>query len=89
MPPAAGLIGGILELLCMNMRLGYCFPHSLLCLGMRANTPETALSTPAFVPTVYYGPSDTLHTLPKTAGRRGGMGEMTARTASGGCKYRF
>ena len=47
-PVAAGLIGGILGLLFTSQGLGYCFPYSLLCLGMRANHPFLALKTGPF-----------------------------------------
>lgn len=48
-PVAAGLIGGILGLMCLHMGLGYSFPYSLLCLGMRANNLEMALNVIPFV----------------------------------------
>lgn len=48
-PVAAGLIGGILGLLCMNVGFGYSFPYSLLCLGMRANNPGMTLNTVPFL----------------------------------------
>lgn len=48
-PVAVGLIGGILGLVCMNWGLGYSFPYSLLCLGMRANNPNMALDRIPFV----------------------------------------
>lgn len=42
-PVAMGLIGGILGLLMTAQGLGYAFPYSLLCLGMRANNPQMKL----------------------------------------------
>lgn len=48
-PVAAGLVGGILGLLCTAQGLGYYFPYSLLCLGMRANNPKLTLELLPFV----------------------------------------
>ena len=42
-PVAIGLAGGILGLLFTAKGLGYAFPYSLLCIGMRANNPLMAL----------------------------------------------
>lgn len=47
-PVAFGLAGGILGLLATAQGLGYAFPYSLLCLGMRANNPRLELALPAF-----------------------------------------
>ena len=47
-PVAFGLAGGILGLLAPAQGLGYAFPYSLLCLGMRANNPRLELALPAF-----------------------------------------
>lgn len=38
-PVAFGLVGGILGLMFTAQGLGYFFPYSLLCIGMRANNP--------------------------------------------------
>ena len=48
-PVALGLAGGILGLLLTARGLGYGFPYSLLCLGMRANSPRMDLDLLAFV----------------------------------------
>ena len=46
-PVAFGLVGGIVGLIVTAQGLGYAFPYSLLCIGMRANNPEMELN---FVP---------------------------------------
>ena len=48
-PVAFGLADGILGLLFTAQGLGYAFPYSLLCLGMRANSPQMELNLPTFV----------------------------------------
>lgn len=48
-PVAFGLVGGILGLMFTAQGLGYAFPYSLLCLGMRANNPQMELELPLFV----------------------------------------
>lgn len=48
-PVALGLIGGILGLLFTSQGLGYAFPYSLLCLGMRANNPQMELNPSPFL----------------------------------------
>lgn len=48
-PVALGLIGGILGLLFTSKGLGYAFPYSLLCLGMRANNPQMELNPSPFL----------------------------------------
>ena len=48
-PVAFGLAGGILGLMLTAQGLGYGFPYSLLCLGMRANNPQMELDLPFFV----------------------------------------
>ena len=48
-PVALGLIGGILGLLFTSKGLGYAFPYSLLCLGMRANNPQMELNPSLFL----------------------------------------
>lgn len=48
-PVALGLIGGILGLLFTSQGLGYAFPYSLLCLGMRANNPQMELNQSPFL----------------------------------------
>lgn len=48
-PVALGLIGGILGLLFTSQGLGYAFPYSLLCLGMRANNPQMVLRPFSFL----------------------------------------
>lgn len=48
-PVALGLIGGILGLMLTAQGLGYAFPYSLLCLGMRANNPQMELHLPSFL----------------------------------------
>lgn len=42
-PVAFGLAGGILGLMATAQGMGYAFPYSLLCLGMRANNPQMEL----------------------------------------------
>ena len=48
-PVAFGLVGGILGLLVTAQGMGYAFPYSLLCLGMRANNPQMELDLPPFL----------------------------------------
>lgn len=48
-PVAFGLVGGILGLMLTSQGLGYAFPYSLLCLGMRANNPQMELDMIPFV----------------------------------------
>lgn len=48
-PVALGLVGGILGLLATAQGLGYAFPYSLLCLGMRANNPQMELDLLPFI----------------------------------------
>lgn len=48
-PVAIGLVGGILGLLVTSQGLGYAFPYSLLCLGMRANNPLLELDALPFL----------------------------------------
>ena len=48
-PVAFGLVGGILGLMLTAQGLGYVFPYSLLCLGMRANNPQMELALPVFL----------------------------------------
>ena len=48
-PVAIGLVGGILGLMFTSQGLGYAFPYSLLCLGMRANNPVMELDLPIFL----------------------------------------
>ena len=48
-PVAFGLAGGILGLMLTAQGLGYAFPYSLLCLGMRANNPQMELDLVPFV----------------------------------------
>lgn len=48
-PPALGLAGGIFGLLLTAQGLGYLFPYSLLCLGMRANNPKMELDVLPFL----------------------------------------
>lgn len=48
-PVALGLIGGIAGLLFTARGLGYAFPYSLLCLGMRANNPQMELNQSPFL----------------------------------------
>lgn len=48
-PVAFGLIGGILGLMLTAQGLGYVFPYSLLCMGMRANNPQMELDFLPFV----------------------------------------
>ena len=55
-PVALGLIGGIAGLLFTARGLGYAFPYSLLCLGMRANNPQMVLSpVPFLLSVLIYG----------------------------------
>ena len=48
-PVAFGLVGGILGLMLTSQGLGYAFPYSLLCLGMRANNPTMVLDLGPFM----------------------------------------
>ena len=48
-PVALALIGGIAGLLFTARGLGYVFPYSLLCLGMRANNPQMVLRPFSFL----------------------------------------
>lgn len=48
-PVAFGLAGGIFGLMLTAQGLGYAFPYSLLCLGMRANNPQMDLALPPFL----------------------------------------
>ena len=48
-PVAIGLMGGILGLMVTSQGLGYAFPYSLLCLGMRANNPQMELDLVPFL----------------------------------------
>lgn len=48
-PVAFGLAGGILGLMATAKGLGYLFPYSLLCLGMRANNPLMELDLVPFL----------------------------------------
>ena len=48
-PVAIALVGGIAGLMLTSQGLGYLFPYSLLCLGMRANNPTMALDLPLFL----------------------------------------
>lgn len=48
-PVAFGLMGGILGLMFTAQGLGYAFPYSLLCLGMRANNPQMELNLLPFL----------------------------------------
>lgn len=48
-PVALGLAGGVFGLLITAQGLGYGFPYSLLCLGMRANNPQMELSLVPFL----------------------------------------
>ena len=48
-PVAIGLMGGILGLMVTSQGLGYAFPYSLLCLGMRANNPRMELEVAPFL----------------------------------------
>ena len=47
-PVAMALAGGIAGLMLTSQRLGYAFPYSLLCLGMRANNPTMELELGPF-----------------------------------------
>lgn len=48
-PVAFGLAGGILGIMLTAQGLGYAFPYSLLCLGMRANNPQMELELLPFL----------------------------------------
>ena len=48
-PVAFGLIGGIVGLMVTAQGLGYVFPYSLLCIGMRANNPNMELNFATFL----------------------------------------
>ena len=48
-PVAIALAGGIAGLMLTSQGLGYAFPYSLLCLGMRANNPTMALDLGPFL----------------------------------------
>ena len=48
-PVAFGLAGGILGIMLTAQGLGYAFPYSLLCLGMRANNPQLELELLPFL----------------------------------------
>ena len=48
-PVAIALVGGIAGLMLTSQGLGYAFPYSLLCLGMRANNPQMELDLLPFV----------------------------------------
>ena len=48
-PVAIALAGGIAGLMLTSQGLGYAFPYSLLCLGMRANNPTMALDLGSFL----------------------------------------
>ena len=48
-PVAFGLMGGILGLMFTAQGLGYAFPYSLLCMGMRANNPQMELNLLLFL----------------------------------------
>ena len=48
-PVAMALVGGIAGLMLTSQGLGYAFPYSLLCLGMRANNPAMALDLGPFL----------------------------------------
>ena len=48
-PVAIGLVGGIFGLMATSQGLGYAFPYSLLCLGMRANAPKMELDLIPFL----------------------------------------
>ena len=48
-PVAFGLAGGILGLLFTAQGIGYAFPYSLLCIGMRANNPLMELDYAPFL----------------------------------------
>lgn len=48
-PVAFGLAGGIVGLLFTAQGLGYAFPYSLLCIGMRANNPKMELDILPFL----------------------------------------
>ena len=48
-PVAIALVGGIAGLMLTSQGLGYAFPYSLLCLGMRANNPTMALDLGPFL----------------------------------------
>ena len=42
-------MGGILGLMFTAQGLGYAFPYSLLCMGMRANNPQMELNLLLFL----------------------------------------
>ena len=46
---AFGLIGGIAGLMATAQGVGYAFPYSLLCIGMRANNPNMELDFAPFL----------------------------------------
>ena len=48
-PVAIALVGGIAGLMLTSQGLGYAFPYSLLCLGMRANNPTMVLDLGPFL----------------------------------------
>lgn len=48
-PVAIGLVGGIAGLMVTAQGLGYAFPYSLLCIGMRANNPLMELNLTIFL----------------------------------------
>ena len=48
-PVAFGLAGGILGILFTAQGVGYAFPYSLLCIGMRASNPQMELDLLPFV----------------------------------------
>lgn len=48
-PVAFGLAGGIVGLMATAQGLGYVFPYSLLCVGMRANNPRMELDCAPFL----------------------------------------
>ena len=48
-PVAFGLVGGIAGLIVTAQGIGYAFPYSLLCIGMRANNPTMELDLLPFL----------------------------------------
>ena len=48
-PVAMALVGGVAGLMLTSQGLGYAFPYSLLCLGMRANNPTMELDLGPFL----------------------------------------
>lgn len=52
-PVAFGLVGGILGLMITAQGLGYVFPYSLFCIGMRANNPLMELDFMPFLLSVF------------------------------------